>query len=662
MTRVMVALWVAGTVVAALLFTAGVSAAQEGGGTAPATPSWESLSPGDLLWLARQIAGDDPDRKEARQLLAEHVTKTYLASPDATRSVSCWEWKGFAECFSQDLSAPIRTQWQEKILGAYAGSAEALGRLRTNEIYDISGAAVTLGVPFAARAALAGRIRGVFDAAKAGSMGFDDLKPICDALNVLGARSANEVLIAYTETSSEWRSFEPAKLADLAWGLDNLGETAAMAQVVVAKHVMATFLGNADAVRAIGLEAWGLLTQMGRNLPAESRQAWAKVVKEAFAPRESDLLQMEGRDVARLAWGLEVLDRAQAAALARVWLTKSDRMKTADKGDVIGLAYKAVSDGTASPAEREAIPNRMADLLLSQPEQMADFENCALMVSLWEEVGNRSKVQEWMTKAYQCALGSEGARARVSVRTLEQLADWYYRAAMTGPDKGYPGFAQALARHAREGTLVATEPETLSSMLGTPESRQVLRAELLDAGGTPRMGVAKVLSHAYRQAGELTSWREETGRKVSVAEGDTKASWLLVRAYAESVLSSPPAPLSGKEWLEQSLETAASEPVRLLALDALVRGYAFIAKYDEALGLLDSHRGQFQGAQAQEGMEVLISVVNEARARAESETQQAGLRAARLYEEELVRRLEAARARGDAGEVERYERLLGKKR
>ncbi len=659
MAKVMVALWVVGTVAAALLFTARVSSAEEGGGTAPATQPWASSSPADLLQLASQVPGDDPDRKETRQLLAEHVTKTYLVSPDATRSVSCLEWKGFAECLGQDLSAPARAQWVEKILGAYAGSAEDLRKRQTNEIYDVSAAAVTLGAPPATREALVGRIRDVFGAAKVGSMEFDDLTPVCDALNVLGGRLANESLILYTEKSSEWRSFKPGKLACLAWRLDSLGEmTAAKAQLAVAEHITTTCLGSTDTVKAIGLEAWGPLAQMGRNLLAESRQAWAKALKDAFAPTEADLLRLEGLDAARLAWGMEVLDKALAAKLAHDWLMKSNLVKTADRGDVIGLAYKAVNHGTASPAERATIPNRIAELFLSQPEQMADFENCALMVSLWWTVENRSKIQEWTTKAYQCAVGSEDARGRVSMPMLAQLAHWHYHSEMTGPGKAYPAFALALARHAREGTLVATEPQTLGAMLGTPETRQTLRGELIDAQGYPRAGAAKVLAVAYQVSGEGNDWIALVEQKLKDTQNDPEARsrWLLVRAYSEAARSSPPSPLRGRKWLEEAM---ASSSVRGQALREVVDGHLLYCNYDQALAVLETLGRRFTDAETVETITALQTKVKDAKAQALLDAEKMEACATALFKEEVKRRLVDARARGDTEAIQRCEQALG---
>jgi hypothetical protein len=70
-------------------------------------PTWESLTPAELLALARQLTGDDPEVRQARLRIADHVTATYLKDSAPARTVTCQEWKGFAECLVEGIDGTV---------------------------------------------------------------------------------------------------------------------------------------------------------------------------------------------------------------------------------------------------------------------------------------------------------------------------------------------------------------------------------------------------------------------------------------------------------------------------------------------------------------------------------------------------------------------------
>ena len=154
-----------------------------------------------------------------------------------------------------------------------------------------------LGVTWPTQSALIARIRGAYDAGTVAGVKFEDVAAVCDTLRELGSRPSNDLVVTYVDKSSEWRSFEPAKLGDLASRLDGLGGVAAKQQVAVAKHVMATYLGSVDTVKGIDLATWGKLTPSGRNLSEKDRKTWTEALKAAFAADEGTLLQLPAGSV-----------------------------------------------------------------------------------------------------------------------------------------------------------------------------------------------------------------------------------------------------------------------------------------------------------------------------------------------------------------------------
>jgi hypothetical protein len=642
---------------------AGAAAPVDPAKPSDSAPDWASLSPRDLADMARAMPGDDTQLKAARQELAAYVTKTYLKDAVAAKTVTVGDWRALAENLGSDLSLADRAAWLDKIVGAYAGSAEALRGLKPDELKDVIGAAKTLGVSSQTRQVLITRVREAFDAGTVASMKYDDVGAVCDTLSGLGAYPSNDLVAAYVDGSSDWRTLEPRKLADLAGRLTGLGDTASKQQVLVARHVMATYLGSTEAVRSVDLETWGSLTAVGKSLSWKDRKAWVDALKGAFAADDTALLPLVASDVSRLALALDPLDARESHRLAYTWFTKSNQVNAATEADLSAVAGQAVSYKDPSVKDPEAVPKALEEFYTKKAAGPLTFSQHMNMMCCWNAVDNLPKVQEWTLKAYQAVLGSEEAREKVTVLELQGLAHWLYYEQMTGEGKGYPAFAQALARQARQGTLVASEPESLGGVLGTPETRQLLRDEVVDAQGSPRLEVVKILASAYRKTGELAAWLKFLGDRLAAIkdEGDIKALWLLARAYTESVQCQPPVMLRGQEWLEGALKTATSGSLQLEAFQDLVRGYVFIGKYDEALKRLDNPGGLLGGPEFAASLALLRGEVEETRYRRDLEDQAAKGRAVAAYREELRRRLDKAKAQQDAAEVARYTQLLGDK-
>jgi hypothetical protein len=589
----------------------GTSLAQQG----LASVAWK---PGELISLASVLGNFGARGKSARLQLAKQLADRYLASPGAARSVTCRQWSSLVGLLRRDLAGATRVLWASKLREAF--DANTLATLKFDEAWDLGG-----------------------------------------ALRVLGAPSAYDVLLPGLAKSTEWLSLDPSRLADLAGKLAGLGYQAEEPQSILARHVVATFLSSREKIKSISLGVWRGLARVGNHLPDETRQAWVKGLKDAFVPDDNALLQMPAGDVTALAGALAPLDKKLADDLTYTWYAGRETGGGLKWGkDLIAAAQMAVSGGRRTQADRDAIVASLEKALASatiKPEEQ--FDTASQMMRLWLGAGNGKKAEEWAMKAYGIALGTEAARDSVSMNQLDCVATTIH---LFVKGKAFPAFAAALARHARQGTLEVVHLGRVGEVLCTPEARQVLRDELLDSQGSPRLAVVKVLTEAYKKSGESVQWRKALDQGLTeTGGGDVKAAWLLARAYTESALSSPPNPLRGQKWLEEALTTAGSPSLRLQALQKLARGYASIGKYDQAADLLNREGARMDGAEAAAAVASLREEVEARRGRVAAEALHAPVRADALHKQELRRRLAAAKARGDSEAAARYEGLLGDK-
>ena len=294
------------------------------------------------------------------------------------------------------------------------------------------------------------------------------------------------------------------------------------------------------------------------------------------------------------------------------------------------------------------------------------WETCRNFAEICLAKGDLKKAQEWAQRAYQIALGSEQTRAAANEGTLLGLSSILGKTGLAGEDQAYPEYVSVLIRLAKEGKLDARYwggPE--SAIPGnTKDALPAIQAELFNGQGSLRLAIAQSLAWTYEKLGQLPAWQKAVDEKLTGAElsGDAKAGWLLTRAYAEFLRSDLRSPLAGKAWLDQALATASSASVRFMALKELVGGYMLIGEHDKAVAAMGSLTEQFsEGEIAAKFADLLTQVVQDkpvyaeavARAKAEQEA-----KAARMWRDELQRRLAAARLRDDQETAHQVEWLL----
>ena len=581
--------------------------------------AWKSESPEMLAWLAQNLGHAGDDAKGLRGQLAAHLAENYLTAAENIRKGNCWAWSELARNLTRDLNWQSRKAWAERLREAYAG-------------------AKTLA-----------------------SLDLDEALALAAALDHLRAGPAWEVLLPYME-NTDWRSLRTGDLCRLARGLNRLGAPAMENRLALAQHVRASYAASTETVRSVPIDDWAAFTRCGEDMPKADRHAWAQQLQTALGGDTASLLEMGAADVGALAQVLQPLDRQRAVALAHEWMTRSPHVTEASMQGLWHVAKNAVSHHAEDGSGRNTVPDVFEEAVSRMPDEAkATYDHYLWLLCQWNHVGNTAKVKEWALKAHDVFLGSEAARQEVPMGVIENLAMWFHNAHIVGEGKGYPTFAAAMAGHARRGTLGAKEPKWLAGVLGTPETQQMLRAELLNAQGVPRIEVARILAMAYRPSEAFGEWRTWLDQQLATSrtQTDAKAHWLLVRAYTEAVVVSPPNLLRGREWLDQALKTATTTPTRLHALHELVAGHLSVQRYDRARQCLDENTPRFDETSAADDIGKLRDAISLAETRDEAEQRRAAHRADLLHREELQQRLRAAREQGNAEAVTRYERLLG---
>ncbi len=198
----------------------------------------------------------------------------------------------------------------------------------------------------------------------------------------------------------------------------------------------------------------------------------------------------------------------------------------------------------------------------------------------------------------------------------------------------------------------------MSSLLCTPESRQLLQDELIDNQGNPRLAAAKILAWAYRDVGQLKDWRKLVDDKIAASQGDSKALWLAVKAYSDTLVTQPPNPLARKPGLDQALAAAASDPVKMAVLGELVELYKEAKREAAAADLLDSVKSQVGGdtAKSIEGLQAQLRHDDAEHKAADARVQAARTVLQKEAQLQMLRKsLKQAQTAGDTGAADKLQ-------
>lgn len=569
--------------------------------------------------------------KVARQKLAEHIKATYLKNKTSTQSVKLKFWRNYTTGLAKAVSADDRRLWAKKICEAFAGTPDAMSGLKK-----------------------------------------DELEYLVLALNKLDSGREIKLAVTLVTETTVWQSLNPRGLSYLADFLSKAGLDVKVARKKLAGHVKAKYLKDKTATQSVPIWRWRhFVGSLNMDVSGTDRQLWFDRLREAFAGNDKDIGALSARNFRYLTESMVLLDHKQTATIVLVWFNanKGKGFDSASTGDLAHIVYAGQGDRPgAAPAANEFETIWLA----RNSKEPLKLNDSILIVKAWLAINNKTKAQQWAMRAYENALGTEQARASADATTLKTLGRWLRETGLTGKGKGYPKFAAVLARLAKAGKLPADKwwrYKFYAATLGTAAARQTLQAEVSDANGNPRQVVATILAYAYRHKKEdFQTWQTFLDGKIATAgmSGDTKARWLLAKAFAEAIVNpsgNPKSPIRGKKWLDQALATATSASCRLEVLQKFVEIYRGMRRPAIAVSLLESVKGQFSGA----GLAQVETMLHELRAeQADSDVSFKRRQAA----DEIARkkgrlayyrkRLAVYQARGDADKVAQLQAAIEK--
>lgn len=243
------------------------------------TTEWHSLSQLDLVGLAHPLARAGDSGRVARRKLVEHVTSTYLANAEITRSMSLQQWRTLARRLNVGLSPETRALWIGKLRAAFAADRQNLASLK--------GA---------------------------------DFRRLDVILQLLGDKEADSLRVQWvTAHSSDWASMSAGDLAEAANYLSRTGPTAKPTRQLLVVHVASTYLTDAASTRSVALHYWAYFTErLQKDLTAVNRSLWAVKLRQAYIDDANNLNRLPPLDVLYLSRSMVALGdlpRAQDLAI-----------------------------------------------------------------------------------------------------------------------------------------------------------------------------------------------------------------------------------------------------------------------------------------------------------------------------------------------------------
>ncbi|KKL89265.1 hypothetical protein LCGC14_1916420, partial [marine sediment metagenome] len=590
------------------------------------TTAWQSWPLDKLLFIATyRLPREVEACKTARAKLIQHVATKYLVNSTTISGLGTVRWARLAGFLSHDMSPETRLAWIKALRGAFADSPEAFLTLNAVEIDNLIA-----------------------------------------ALRRLGDKETAELSATLTRKTTEWQSWPPEALVELARAASQAASKEACTRLI--DHIAAKYLVSTAGVRLLTCQHWRSLAEsLSRSLSVEQRTQWIAKLKAAFAAGPADLKALKFKGLRALGMALARLEKGAASDVVLAWFKENDDATLAkvSAGDLTNVALLLSSASDAQKAEVMARfdPRWEAD----HAAKPLEWRQSAAVSAAWGRMHNLDKAKAWAMRSYQGALGTEEARNAADAATLRGIAGVLEDVGLTGKGTGYAGYAAAAAKVVREGKLGGLTRYTYYVMglpLGTPETRQTVQAELVDSQGHVRLGGAKLLTMAHASIHDVKPWLTFLDARLAAsAGGDAKALWLIARGYAESVAAGEASPMRGKKFYNQALATATSASCKYLALKELIGGYVEIAKHDRAVSVLDSVAGQFAGTEQADKLALLRTEIVQAKAahavRRSQRKARLAERAEDTWKRELRRRLASAEARGDGEATRRIRRILG---
>jgi hypothetical protein len=587
---------------------------------------WQSWQPETIVRLAGAArSADSASALRAQSAIAGYFKTHFLTDAAATKSIPVVVWSRFFNGTAAALSAE-----DKQLLVA-----------RVEEAYS----------------------KGITKASDKDAMEYIHVMETC---NGEYAQATERIVNA----SDAWKSREPRQVADMVLLLrpDNSADSKS-ALTKLAQHVAGPMCTSDTTMRQVTLRQWAKVLKVVSPAIVENKADIATKLSAAFAPNHDAIVKLSSADVTDLTDAIASVDPSKVQPLAEEFLSQQGNLAKLTPADSVRLV--TIASSTCEKAWSEALLGQLGTQWASQQEQSPlKWSDSRAIALVYLTAGQQQKAQEWATNAYQAGVGSEAARTDATLGTLDDIADVFVQAGLTGKGKGYPAFAQAIVSLIHKNVPVNIWiAERYSYMLGTPEALQIVKNEFADAKGNPNLVAARVTTWGHANQQDLPAWRNLLQEKyqASAATGDQKAIWLMIQAHALAVSTSTGvmySPLAGKDYLEEALSAAQSQSVKLMVIEDLANGYAGVEDFDAAIQMIQSVDNQFADAVAKitlKNLSIQIQKTKQKSAEALAAfhaSSEANSRAEWLAE--LRNRLAAAQQVGDTQKAQRIEEILSK--
>ncbi|MCP4377401.1 MAG: hypothetical protein GY794_14645, partial [bacterium] len=362
-------------------------------------PDPATLSVKQLIAHASRLKATGKTGAAARAALVKHISDKYMASDAAAKSVTAKQWNTLIRSLGSELSFKVRAQWIARIRSAFASE-------------DLS---------------------------------FNDLSSVSAALSSLGNGNSISFVIAWTEENESWKSWELGELSRLARALRKYSQADKL-KASIAALISTKYIPNTKAIQDAGIEVIARLVEaLGVSFSDEDEKAWIDGIRAAFASSNEVITALGSSQCTRLVNVLTALSDPNAGSIAMVWLAGKDDDNWGDRSleDMTAAVKLAASAGDEKGAE---IMNKLAAMAMSSELDIPDkVKVCQAFSDAWSQMGKAAKAQQWAMIAYEIALGTKTARDQADMGTLKTVAIILSKAGLTGKNKGYPCFAEALA-------------------------------------------------------------------------------------------------------------------------------------------------------------------------------------------------------------------------
>jgi len=110
-------------------------------------PSWTTITPEDIVNLAKSLRGKSDGELAAKGQLLTHVRQTYLPDAAPGGAVTCRQWNYFTWLLRDAMSKTVAADWGDKLKAAFVDNAGAYAALKGEGLFPLTETMMMLGRP-----------------------------------------------------------------------------------------------------------------------------------------------------------------------------------------------------------------------------------------------------------------------------------------------------------------------------------------------------------------------------------------------------------------------------------------------------------------------------------------------------------------------------------